>query len=243
MEDMALETRNRFWGTDFRTGFGQGIPIALGYIPVSFTFGLLAVKGGLSPWIAVFISLTNLTSAGQFAGTNLIITGATLLEITATTLVVNIRYILMSLSLSQKVAERITLPERCLLSFGITDETFTVASMHKEKSTFSYMLGLITGPYWGWALGTLLGAMICSVLPETLQNSMGIALYAMFIALVVPNAKKSRAALAVVFIAVAISSAFTWVPYLHGISQGWGIILATIAACLVGAIFFPREEE
>ncbi|HEX7713729.1 MAG TPA: AzlC family ABC transporter permease, partial [Bacillota bacterium] len=178
-----------------------------------------------------------------FAGTNLIITGATLLEITATTLVVNIRYILMSFSLSQKVAERITLPERCLLSFGITDETFTVASMHKEKITFSYMLGLITGPYWGWALGTLLGAMICSVLPETLQNSMGIALYAMFIALVVPNAKKSRAALAVVFIAVAISSAFTWVPYLHGISQGWGIILATIAACLVGAIFFPREEE
>ena len=149
----------------------------------------------------------------------------------------------MSFSLSQKVAERITLPERCLLSFGITDETFTVASMHKEKITFSYMLGLITGPYWGWALGTLLGAMICSVLPETLQNSMGIALYAMFIALVVPNAKKSRAALAVVFIAVAISSAFTWVPYLHGISQGWGIILATIAACLVGAIFFPREEE
>ncbi len=229
------------WSDDFKYGLKQGMPIALGYIPVAFTFGLIAVKGGLPIWIPILISLTNLTSAGQFAGTNLIITGATLFEIALTTLVINIRYLLMSLSLSQKITQ-MPLYKRCTIAFGITDETFSVASMEKQDLTFAYMSGLITGPYLGWALGTALGASICSVLPSSLQDSTGIALYAMFIALIVPNVKQSLAALTVVIIAISLSSIFTWVPYINHISDGWGIIIATIIACLFGAALFPRDD-
>nr|WP_245984818.1 AzlC family ABC transporter permease [Biomaibacter acetigenes] len=177
---------------EFCHGLRQGIPIALGYIPVSFTFGLMAVNGGIPVWTAILISLSNLTSAGQFAGTNLIIANASLLEITLTTFVVNIRYMLMSLSLSQKVAPQMAFLKRCIVAFGITDETFAIASLEKGEITFNYFLGLVTCPYWGWALGTALGALTSSVLPKTFQSSMGIALYAMFIALVVPAAKKIK---------------------------------------------------
>lgn len=229
-------------GAGFRSGLRKGIPIALGYIPVAFTFGLMAVSGGISPWIAVVISLTNLTSAGQFAGTNLIIAGAPLLEITVTTFVINIRYLLMSLSLSQKIIPQTSLVKRGIMSFGITDETFAVASLEEEDISFGYMIGLVSCPYWGWAIGTALGALISSVLPTAWQNSMGIALYAMFIALIIPSAKRSKAVFAIVMIAVTISSMFTWAPYFRQISTGWAIIIATVTACLIGALFFPRED-
>jgi len=128
------------------------------------------------------------------------------------------------------------------MSFGITDEVFAVASLEAGDLPFSYMLGLIFYPYFGWAIGTALGALICSALPETLQNAMGIALYAMFVALVVPSAKKSKAVLVITVIAVAISSAFTWTPYLRQVSPGWRITIATVVACTIGALVFPREE-
>jgi len=227
---------------DFAYGLKQGIPIALGYVPVSFTFGLMAVGGGIPGWVAVLISLTNLTSAGQFAGTNLIISGKPLFEIALTTFVINIRYLLMSLSLSQRIAPQTSLLEKCIMSFGITDETFTVASLEKRDISFAYMIGLVSCPYWGWALGTAMGAAISSVLPAGIQNSMGIALYAMFIALIIPNSKKSKAAMVVTLVAIAISSLFTWAPHLKQISSGWSIIIATIAACLIGAVLFPRED-
>lgn len=227
--------------SDFSRGIKQGIPIALGYIPVSFTFGLMAVNGGIPVWIAIMISLTNLTSAGQFAGTGLIIAGASLFEITLTTLVINIRYMLISLSLSQKIT-RMTLLEKCVMAFGITDETFAVASLEKREVSFAYMMGLITCPYWGWALGTVLGTLTTSFLSEKLQSSMGIALYAMFIALFVPASKKSKAALVVVVMAVSLSSLLKWTPYLNKISSGWSIIIATIIASIVGAVLFPRKE-
>ena len=228
--------------TEFSRGTKQGIPIALGYIPVSFTFGLMAVNGGIPVWIAILISLTNLTSAGQFAGVGLIIADASLFEITLTTFVINIRYMLMSLSLSQKIT-RMPLFKKCIMAFGITDETFAVASLEKKEVSFAYMMGLITCPYWGWALGTVLGAVTTSVLPEKLQSAMGIALYAMFIALFVPASKKSKAALVVVILAVCWSSVFKWAPYLNRISSGWSIIIAAIIAATAGAILFPRKEE
>jgi 4-azaleucine resistance transporter AzlC len=228
---------------DFYYGFKQGIPIALGYIPVSFTFGLMAVSGGIPVWMAIFISLSNLTSAGQFAGTKLIIADAPLLEIALTTFVINIRYMLMSLSLSQRITPEMPIVKRCIMAFGITDETFTVASLEKREITFAYMMGLITCPYWGWGLGTALGALTSSILPQRLQSSMGIALYAMFIALIVPAAKKSKAALAVSAIAISISSFFAWMPYMAKVSEGWSIIIATIVASCAGALLFPVEED
>jgi 4-azaleucine resistance transporter AzlC len=229
-------------GNDFKKGFKQGLPIALGYIPVSFTFGLMAVNGGIPVWIAILVSLTNLTSAGQFAGVGLIIADASLFEITITTFVINIRYMLMSLSLSQKITE-MPLLNKCLMAFGITDETFAVASLEKKEISFAYMMGLIFTPYWGWALGTALGALTTSILPDKLQSSMGIALYAMFIALIIPASKKSKAALIVVITAVGMSSLLKWMPYLNKISAGWSIIIATIIASSIGAAFFPRKED
>lgn len=229
--------------SEYYLGLAKGMPIAFGYLPVSFTFGLIAVKGGLSPWLAIFISMSNLTSAGQFAGVNLIIAQANLLEITLTTFIINIRYSLMSLALSQKLAENIPASWRSVMAFGITDETFAIAATREKEITFPYMLGLITGPYLGWSLGTILGAMTCSYLPEALQSSMGIALYAMFIAIVVPAAKASRAAFFVASLGIAISCFFTWAPYLNKISAGWQITIATIVAAALGAIFFPKDSE
>jgi len=228
---------------EFRRGVNQGLPITLGYIPVAFTFGLMAVNGGIPVWTAILISLTNLTSAGQFAGASLIIANASLFEITLATFVINIRYMLMSLSLSQKITSKMPMFKRCIMAFGITDEIFTVASLEKGQVTFAYMIGLTVCPYFGWTLGTVLGAGITSMLPKTLQSSMGIALYAMFIALIVPSAKKSKAALAVVIAAVFISTIFKLLPCMKLISGGWSIIIATIIAAVIGAVFFPRKDD
>lgn len=245
--NLALEKRtgnnanNVF--ADFIEGTKKGLPIAFGYIPVGFAFGLMAVKGGIPVWIAIMISMTNLTSAGQFAGAGLIIANASLYEITLTTFVINIRYMLMSLSLSQKIVENMPRLQRSIMAFGITDETFAVASLEDKEITFSLMMGLIAAPYWGWSLGTALGAVLTTFLPGILQNAMGIALYAMFIALIIPASKKSKAALAVVIAAISLSSLFNWVAVFEQLSQGWIIIIATIIASAIGATFFPRTED
>lgn len=228
---------------DFMLGFKKGIPIALGYIPVSFTFGLMAVGGGLPPWVAILISLTNLTSAGQFAGTNLILGGAGYLEITLTTFIINIRYMLMSLSLSQKIEAETSLVQRLIFGFGITDETFSIASTENGKLSYSYMLGLISGPIFGWTAGTALGAVISSALPESLGNAMGIALYAMFIAIIIPPSKKNKSLFMIVLISVGIAMALKYIPFLRFISEGFRVIIATVASAMIGAALWPFEDK
>ncbi len=228
---------------DFVYGFKRGFPIALGYIPVSFTFGLMAVNGGISPLMAVFISLTNLTSAGQFAGTNLIIESAGFFEITLTTFVINIRYMLMSLSLSQKIDPDISLFQRLIFGFGITDETFSIASVEKGKLSYYYMMGLITGPIIGWSLGTALGALTCSALPESISSAMGIALYAMFIAIIIPPARKSKSILMIILVSIGINVLLKYIPLFGFISSGFRVIAATILGAGIGATLWPIEDE
>ena len=228
---------------NFVKGLKAGLPIFLGYLPVAFTFGFLAVSGGLPIWLAVFISMSNLTSAGQFAGTNLILFGSGFLEIGLTTLVINLRYTLMSLSLSQKIPNSTPTWKRLLFSFGITDETFVVASMQKGKISAGFMAGLILLPFIGWSTGTLLGGCVSQFLPLALQNAMGIALYGMFIALIVPAAKESKKVLLVIIMAITLSCVIKYVPALHFISSGFRIIIATILAAGVGAVIFPEEPE
>lgn len=227
---------------DFIHGLKRGYPIALGYIPVSFTFGLMAVSGGLPVWMVIFISMSNLTSAGQFAGTRLIIQRAGFLEIALTTFIINIRYMLMSLSLTQRLSKDMTLPRRLLIAFGVTDETFTMASMEQGRLSFPFLLGLITGPFIGWSLGTALGAVICSALPEVLSNAMGIALYGMFIAIIIPPAKKSFPIVLIITISVAVVCILRYVPVFSGISSGFRVILATLAGAGAGAFLFPISE-
>lgn len=231
------------WRREFKKGIKSGLPIGIGYIPVSFTFGFLAVSGGLPIWVAVVISLTNLTSAGQFAGTNLIFAGAGYLEVALTTFVINIRYMLMSLSLSQKLERKTGTPARLALAFGITDETFVVGSLKPGTLTAPFMLGLILMPIVGWNLGTLMGGCISTLLPQALQNAMGIALYAMFIALIIPAAKASVHVLCIICIAVAVQCGLNYIPVFSFLSDGFRVIISTVAAAGLGAWLFPGTDD
>ncbi len=234
---------NCFNKNEFHHGLKRGLPIAMGYIPVSFTFGLMAVSGKLPVWMAVFISLTNLTSAGQFAGTNLIINSAGFLEITLTTFVINMRYMLMSLSLTQRFDKSMPLLKRMIVAYGITDEVFSVASMEGGCLTYPFLLGLITGPVIGWSSGTLLGALISTSLPESLSSTMGIALYAMFIAIIIPPAKKSKSVTTIVILSVVITCLLKFIPIFHAISSGFRVIIATILGAGIGAWLFPIRDN
>ncbi|MCR5793295.1 MAG: AzlC family ABC transporter permease [Lachnospiraceae bacterium] len=228
---------------EFIHGIRRGFPICMGYFPVSFTFGLMAVRGGIPVWLAIFTSLSNLTSAGQFAGTNLILAGSGYFEITLTTFIINIRYMLMSLSLSQKIRTEVPVWQRLLWGFGITDETFSVASMEPHSLGSAYMFGLILTPILGWTLGTAAGAIICSALPATLSSAMGIALYGMFIAIIVPPARENRVILYIIVIAVTIMCILTYVPFFAFISEGFRIIIATVLGAGIGAALFPQPTE
>jgi 4-azaleucine resistance transporter AzlC len=228
---------------EYKDGFKKGIPVCLGYISVSITFGILATNGGLDIKTSVFISATNLTSAGQFAGLELIFNTAPYIELALTMLVINIRYMLMSLSLSQKLSKEISFLNRLLISFGITDEIFSIASLEKKKLTSHYMFGLITLPFIGWILGTYIGAVANKFLPSLIQDSFGIAIYGMFIALIVPPSKKSKAIFFVVLIAIFFSCCLYYLPYLNKISQGFAIIIASLLSSVLGAYFFPKKEE
>ncbi|SCH00178.1 Inner membrane protein YgaZ [uncultured Ruminococcus sp.] len=227
----------------FQKGLRDGIPICLGYLSVSFTFGMMATEGGLPVWIAVLISMTNLTSAGQFAGTALILSGGMYIEIAVTTFVINIRYMLMSLSLSQKVEDSMTMPQRLGLSFGITDEIFAVAMQQRGLINARYLTGLILTPYFGWAAGTFLGAAATGFLPLAVRSALGIAIYGMFIAIIVPPAAKSRPILFVVAIAAGLSCIFRYVPVLNTLSSGWVIIICAVIASGLAAWKFPVAED
>ena len=236
-----LQESHAKFGEEFLDGFKKSWPIIMGYIPVSFTFGIMARGQGLDAFTTVLMSMTSFTSAGQFAGTNIIVANGTFMEMAVTTFVINIRYTLMSLSLSQKI-EKMSVIKKLIIAFGITDETFTVSSFELGKVSFPYMLGLSLFSYLSWISGTLLGATASNFLSERLQNSMGIALYGMFLALIVPNAKRDKKILSVVVVALVVSSLFRYVNVLNSVSSGWTVIISTVIASTFGAILFPREE-
>lgn len=234
----------------YKQGLGDGIPIGLGYLSVSFAFGISVVAAGLSALSAIGISATNLTSAGQVAGLAVIVAGGTLAEIALTQLVINLRYALMSISLSQRMDDSVGFWHRLLISFFITDEIFAVAS---DRSAMSgryigprYMYGLATAPFIGWTLGTALGALSGDILPESIRNALGIAIYGMFIAIIIPPAKKNKGVLAAVIIAAVLSCVMNFVPVIASLFEaapGFVIIICAVAAALVCAALFPRDEE
>ena len=223
-------------------GLRDGVPIGLGYFSVSITFGMMTVAGGLPVWAAVAISMTNVTSAGQFAGLSIILANGTLFETALTQLIINARYALMSLSLSQKLDRGVTLLDRFLMSFMITDEVYAVAAGGEDNVGRRYFYGLMLAPYLGWALGTLTGAVASSLLPASVQSALGLAIYGMFIAIVVPVAKKVKPVLKVVALSIVLSCAVHYLPVLNRISSGFAIILCTVIAAAAGAVLFPVEE-
>ena len=234
---------NRLEKKLFTVGLKDGIPIALGYLSVSFGFGITAVNGGLSPLTAVLISLTNLTSAGQVAGVEVILALGTLLEMALTQLTINIRYSLMSLSLSQKLDKSFTIPHRLITSFGITDEVFGVASSKREPIKPIYMYGLILLPFLGWTIGTTLGAVAGNILPDSINKALGIAIYGMFVAIVLPPAKREKGVLVAALIAILISLALAYIPLLSFITSGFAIIISALIAAVIAALLFPIKEE
>ena len=229
--------------SEFQKGLKDGIPIALGYLSVSFSVGIMAVSGGLSVFQGALLSLTNVTSAGEFAGIKVIAAGGTILELILTQFIINLRYALMSLSLSQKLSDEMTLWQRMVVAFANTDEIFAVAMGHVKSLTFPYMIGLQSLPILGWTFGTILGAAAGELLPVSLGRALSVALYGMFVAVVVPVAKKLKPVLTVVILAALLSCVIYYVPIFSGISAGTSIIICTVAAAAVGAFLFPVEER
>lgn len=227
----------------FVCGLRDGVPIGLGYVSVSFTFGIMAVMGGLPVWAALLISMTNLTSAGQFAGLNLMLAGGSYFEVAATQLVINMRYALMSVSVSQKLKDGVGTLNRMGISYGMTDEIFAVATTKPRSVGPKYMYGLIAVPYIGWSLGTLLGAMSGMILPESIRSAMGIAIYGMFIAIVMPPSRESRAVLAVTVSAALLSAVFYWIPVINNISSGFAIIICTLVCAGAAAVLAPIPND
>ena len=227
--------------SDFRKGFLHGIPIGLGYLSVSFGFGIMAVNSGLTVLESTLISLTNLTSAGQAAGVTVIASGGTLAEMALVQLTINIRYALMALSLSQKLDKSFTFPHRMLASFGITDEIFGVCAAQELPLTPFYMYGMILIAMFGWVLGTFLGAYAGELLPASVSAALGIVLYGMFLAIIVPPSRKEKSVLSVVLISALLSViCYYLIPSLSG---GFAVIVCAVSASVLGAILFPREEE
>ena len=224
-------------------GIRDGIPIAVGYFSVSFTFGMMAVQSGISPFHAVLISLLNLTSAGQFAGLTVIVSNASLMEMALTQLVVNIRYALMSVSLSQKLDDSVKMRSRLLIAYGNTDEIFAVASSKPGTVGAKYLYGLILLPVLGWVGGTLAGAVASTLLPGTVISALGVALYGMFIAIVVPVAAEHKEVKVVVLTALCLSTALYYLPIGKRISSGFSMIICTVFAAGLGAVLFPIKEE
>ena len=227
----------------FRKGVIDGIPICLGYLSVSFAFGIFSVESGLSILQTILISMTCVTSAGQLAAVPIIAACGGMIELAVSQLVINLRYALMSVSLSQKFDGNVTLANRFAIAFINTDEVFAVASGQKGNVSKYYMFGLMLTPWLGWSLGTTLGAIAGNVLPAIVTASLGIAIYGMFIAIITPEAKKDAPTAICVGIAVALSCIFYYVPVLKKIPSGFTVIICAVAASAFMAAVAPINKE
>lgn len=231
----------------FRHGLRDGIPIGLGYLSVSFGFGITAVGEGLRVLEALIISMTNLTSAGQVAGVTVLTAGGTVgmivAEMILTQLIINLRYSLMGITLTQRLDGRCTTKHRMMMSFGMTDEIFALSASKPQPVGPSYFYGLMTVPYVGWALGTLGGALAGQIFPMSVRLALGIAIYAMFIAIILPPMKRERGVLMSVAIAAGLSCCVHYIPVFSFISEGFSIIICAVIAALLMAWLCPVSES
>ncbi|MBQ2761062.1 MAG: AzlC family ABC transporter permease [Mailhella sp.] len=228
---------------NFLSGMHDGIPIALGYFAVSFTLGIACRNIGLSAVESTVMSLTNLTSAGEFAALNIIVAGAGYWEMALSQLVINLRYMLMSASLSQKLAPDTPLYHRLMVGYGVTDEIFGISINVPGRLDPFYTYGAVAIASPAWALGTCLGVVLGNVLPARIVVALSVALYGMFLAIIIPPAKKDKILALLVLVSMAASWAFPLVPFFAGISGGMKIIILTVAISAIAAVLFPVHEE
>ena len=227
----------------FRMGIRDGFPICLGYLSVSFAFGISATGVGLAVWQTLLISMFNVTSAGQLAAIPIIAALGSIAELVLTQLIINLRYSLMGISLSQRLGGSVRMRDRFLIAFVNTDEVFAVATSKGTPLGRKYFYGLILTPYLGWSLGTLVGAVAGNLLPPILISALGIAIYGMFVAIVVPDVKSDKRVAALVLSSATLSCLFKYLPYLSEISVGFVIIIISVTVSAVFAKLFPIADE
>ena len=227
----------------FKKGIHDGIPIGLGYFAVAFTFGIMGISNGLSIWQVTLISLTNLTSAGQFAGLGIIAAGGSYAEIAISQLIINLRYCLMSFSIAQKMDRRYPWFHRFFVAFGVPDEIFGISAAAPGRLSPYYSYGAMCMAIPGWTLGTFAGAFTGGLLPSFIMNALSVAIYGMFLAVVIPPAKKEKPVFAVVLAAMALGTLFTFAPLLSEISSGFRIIIITVLVAGIAAAVHPIEEN
>ena len=228
---------------NYTTGMRRGLPVGVGYFSVSFGFGAMAASQSIRALDATLISITNLTSAGQFAGLTLLVAGATLWEVILTQIVINSRYALMSLALGQKFGPDVGTGRRLACAFFNTDEIFALGMAREGKLKPAYFLGAGTVAALGWTGGTAVGALAGSLLPLSVRAALGVLLYGMFIAIVVPQAREEKPILLSVVLALVFSCLFAYVPGLKEISAGLAIVICTVAAAAICALVCPIDEE
>lgn len=230
----------------FVRGMRDGLPIALGYFAVSFALGIKATEAGLFPWQSALMSFLNVTSAGEAAGITLLGVGTTYFELGFTQLVINIRYLLMSCSLSQKLSSDTGIFHRLLIGYGVTDEIFGISVSYEGKLSPYYSYGAISVAVPGWTLGTFLGALMGDLLPERIVGALSVALYAMFLAIILPPARKSRVIACLVAVSMVASAILSYLYdtlNLYWFSDGFRIVALTVLFSVIAAILFPIKDE
>lgn len=229
--------------TAFRQGLKDGIPIGMGYLAVSFSLGIAAKTAGLTPLQGFIVSLLCMASAGEYVGFLSIAAGAAYVEIAVATLVANARYLLMSTALSQRMAPGLAIRHRLLMAFGITDELFGIAIARPGNANPYYSYGAFLTSAFPWALGTSLGIIAGNILPLRLVSAFSVALYGMFLAIIIPPAKKDKVIGGLVILSFAASYAATYLPVLKDMTDGTRTIILTVVISALAAIIFPRNQE
>jgi 4-azaleucine resistance transporter AzlC len=238
---IEAKDRKEHWREEVAAGMRVGLPLAIGYLPTALTFGMLSQTAGIPAYVAVLMSLIVYAGASQFVGINMLTSAAAAPEIVLATFILNFRLFLMTTAIARKL-EPTSRSQRALVAFGVTDESFAVASMRSGGHALSvaYMLGLNSIGFLAWNAGTWLGLILSEGLPTVIQNSMGVSLYVMFIALLVPGLRTSRPALGVAAIAVLCSCVLVYAPLFQGLGSGWRMIMATVIASACGAVFWKE---
>lgn len=240
IERSAKKRLNR---EQFKSGLRSGIPVGLGYFFVSFTLGIAAKKTGLSSIQAALMSLSIHASAGEFAALGIIAAGAGYWEMALTEIIVNLRYLLMSCSLSQKLSENMRFFHRFFLAFDITDEIFAISVSRPGKLNPFFTYGMMAVASPGWVVGTFIGALAGGILPAVVIGSMSIALYGMFMSVVIPASKHDKVIAGVVIASMIFSGLFAVIPVIKNISSGFKIIILTVVISAAAALLFPVKEE
>lgn len=224
-------------------GMRDGIPIGLGYLAVAFSLGIAARNAGMTAFQGFLMSLLNNASAGEYAGISVIAVNGTYLEVALVTLIANARYLLMSCALSQRFGADTGLFHRLLMGFDVTDEIFGVTIARPGRLDPFYTYGVMMVAIPGWSLGTALGVLAGNILPARVVSALSVALYGMFLAVIIPPARKDKVVAGLVALSFAASYAGEILPVISGLSVSTRTILLTIVISAAGAILFPVKQE